>query len=126
MFMPERKLIVVISFIVLLLGGQEKIASSGQARFQSKNSSTVTEVLRVQGKGTDHIVVGEQRLYVIPGISSLVNTYGTAIDLRRLRTPCLAEVSYVDWMKGVEKQPVVLYLREKRVYPDASSEAVGE
>jgi len=124
--MPGRKHIVVIVFIILLLSGQERIVSAGQARIQSKNSSIVTEVLRVSGKGADHIVVGEQRLYVIPGISSLASSTGTAIELRRLRTPCLAEVSYVGWIKGVEKQPVVLHLKVKKVYPGASSETAQE
>ena len=124
--MPGRKHIVVIVFIILLLSGQERIVSAGQARIQSKNSSSVTEVLRVSGKGADHIVVGEQRLYVIPGISSLASSTGTAIELGRLRTPCLAEVSYVGWIKGVEKQPVVLHLKVKRVYPGASSETTQE
>jgi hypothetical protein len=124
--MPGRKNIVVIVFIILLLSGQQRIVSAGQARTQSKNSSSVTEVLRVSGKGADHIIVGEQRLYVIPGISSLVSSTGTAIELGRLRTPCLAEISYVGWIKGVEKRPVVVHLKVKRVYPGASSETAQE
>lgn len=119
--MPGRKLIVVIAFTMLFVGGQVTTGSTGRTRTQTKDSSSVTEVLRVMGKGVDHIVVGEQRLYVVPEISSLVNSYGNAIELRRLRTPCLAEVSYVRWLEGVEKQPVVLHLKVKRVYPGASS-----
>ncbi len=119
--MPARKFSVVIAFCMLLVGGQVRIGLTGQARLQGKNSSSVTEVLRVIGKGTDHIVVGEQRLYVVPEVTKLASSYGTAIELSRLRTPCLAEVTYVRWLEGVEKHPVVLHLKVKRVYRGASS-----
>ena len=126
--MSGRKYLVIVAFSVLLLivGSHERVGSAGQARTQNSDPSSVTEVLRVLGKGTDHIVVGEQRLYVIPGISSLVSTSGTSIELSRLRTPCLAEVSYVPAMKGVEKHPVVLRLKVKRVYSGANRQAAWE
>ena len=124
--MPERTLMMVMAFSMLLIGGQERLGSTGQTMIRGKDSSSVTEVLRVLGKGADHIVVGEQRLYVVPGISSLVSSYGTAIELSRLRTPCLAEVSYVGWIKGIDKQPVVLHLEVKKVYSGAGSEIAGE
>lgn len=125
--MSGRKYLVIVAFSVLLLiGSHERVGSAGQARTQNSDPSSVTEVLRVLGKGTDHIVVGEQRLYVIPGISSLVSTSGTSIELSRLRTPCLAEVSYVPAMKGVEKHPVVLHLKVKRVYSGASRQVARE
>lgn len=69
--MSGRKYLVIVAFSVLLIGSHERTGSAGQARTQNSDPSSVTEVLRVLGKGTDHIVVGEQRLYVIPGISSL-------------------------------------------------------
>jgi hypothetical protein len=73
------------------------------------------------GKGADHIVIGEQPLYVVPGITKITSSYGTAIELSRLRTPCLAEVTYTRWLQGATKLPVVLHLKVKKVYRGASS-----
>jgi hypothetical protein len=78
------------------------------------------------GKGADHIVIGEQPLYVVPEITKITSRYGTAIELRRLRTPCLAEVTYARWWKGTDKLPVVLHLKVKKVYRGASAEESSE
>jgi hypothetical protein len=74
------------------------------------------------GKGADHIVIGEQPLYVVPEITKITSRYGTAISLKSLRTPCQAEVTYTRWMQGVDKHPVVLHLKVKKVYRGASSD----
>ena len=95
---------------------------TGQGQLAKKEPSGVTETMRVMGKGVDYIVVGEQPLYVVPEITKITGVYGTAIDLGRLKTPCLAEVTYVRWVEGAEKQPVVLHLRVKKVFRGASSE----
>jgi hypothetical protein len=78
------------------------------------------------GKGVDHIVVGEQPLYVVPEITKITSSRGTAIELDRLRTPCLAEVTYSRWFKGAKKLPVVLHLKVKKVYRGASSDISEE
>jgi len=120
--MLARKLSVVLALTILLIGGAVKIGLSGQGRLDKKESPGVTEIIRVMGKGVDYIVVGEQPLYVVPKITKITGVYGTPIDLGRLKTPCLAEVTYVRWFEGVEKQPVVLHLRVKKVLRGASSE----
>ena len=120
--MLVRKLSVVLALTVVLIVGVVKISYSGQEYLTKKEPPAVTEILRVMGKGVDHIVVGEQPLYVVSEITKITGVYGTAIDLGRLKTPCLAEVTYVRWFKGVEKQPVVLHLRVKKVFRGASSE----
>jgi hypothetical protein len=58
---------------------------------------------------------------VVPEITKITGRYGTEIELRRLRTPCLAEVTFSWSYKGVKKLPVVLNLQVKKVYPGASS-----
>jgi len=120
--MITRKLSVVLALIILLAGGAVKIGFTGQRQPTNKEPPSFTETLRVMGKGVDHIVVGEQSLYVVPEITKIIGVYGTAIDLARLKTPCLAEVTYVRWLGGVEKQPVVLRLKVKKVFRGASSE----
>jgi hypothetical protein len=81
----------------------------------------MTETLQVMGKGIDYILIGEEPLYVAPEITKITTRNGTAISLKRLRTPCLAEVTYARWMKGVEKLPVVLYLKVKSAKWGATS-----
>jgi len=120
--MLVRKLSVVLALTIVLIAGVVKIGYTAQEYLTKKEPPAVTEILRVMGKGVDHIVVGEQPLYVVPEITKITGVYGTAIDLGRLKTPCLAEVTYVRWFKGVEKQPVVLHLRVKKVFRGASSE----
>jgi hypothetical protein len=84
----------------------------------------MTETLQVMGKGIDYILIGEEPMYVAPEITKITTRSGTAISLRRLRTPCLAEVTYARWMRGVEKLPVVLYLKVKSTkWGAASSES---
>lgn len=120
--MLVRKLSVVLALTIVLIVGVVNLVYSGQEHLTKKEPPAVTEILRVMGKGVDHIVVGEQPLYVVPEITKITGVYGTAIDLGRLKTPCLAEVTYVRWLEGVEKQPVVLHLRVKKVFRGASSE----
>ena len=86
----------------------------------------MTEIFRVMGKGVDYIFVGEQSLYVVPATTKITDLNGTAIDLARLRTPCLAEVTYLRYYKGLEQQPVVLFLRVKKYYRGASSKISRE
>jgi len=116
-----RKLCAVITLSLLFIVGQAEIVVAGQPPAGKQGPEVVTETLRVMGKGVDHIVIGEQPLYVVPEITKITNSYGTAISLKSLRTPCLAEVTYTRWMKGVDKLPVVLYLKVKKVYRGASS-----
>ena len=116
-----RKLCAVITLSLLFIVGQAEIVVAGQPPAGKQGPEVVTETLRVMGKGVDHIVVGEQPLYVVPEITKITSSYGTAISLKSLRTPCLAEVTYTRWMKGVDKLPVVLYLKVKKVYRGASS-----
>jgi len=116
-----RKLCAVITLSLLFIVGQAEIVVAGQPPAGKQGPEVVTETLRVMGKGVDHIVIGEQPLYVVPEITKITSSYGTAINLKSLRTPCLAEVTYTRWMKGVDKLPVVLYLKVKKVYRGASS-----
>ncbi|MEJ2048130.1 MAG: hypothetical protein P8X92_10045, partial [Dehalococcoidia bacterium] len=120
--MIMRKLSVVLALIILLIAGAVKTGLTGQGQLTNKEPPAAIEILRVMGKGVDYIVVGEQPLYVVPEITKITGVYGTAIDLGRLKTPCLAEVTYVRWLEGVETHPVVLHLRVKKVFRGASSE----
>jgi hypothetical protein len=116
-----RKLCAVIFLSLLFAPGQADIVKADKPPAGKHGPEVVTETLRVMGKGGDHIVVGEQHLYVVPEITKITSRYGTDIELRRLRTPCLAEVTYSRWYKGVKKLPVVLHLKVKKVYPGASA-----
>ena len=116
-----RKLCVVITLSLLFILGHAEIVKAGQPLVRKQGPEVFTETFRIMGKASDHIVVGEQHLYVVPEISKITSRYGTEIELRRLRTPCLAEVTYSRWYKGVKKLPVVLHLKVKKVYPGASA-----
>lgn len=116
-----RKLCAVITLSLLFIVGQADIVLAGQPPARTQGPEVVTETLRVMGKGVDHIVIGEQPLYVVPEITKITSSYGTAIELRRLRTPCLAEVTYTRWLQGAKKLPVVLHLKVKKVYRGATS-----
>ena len=116
-----RKLCAVITLSLLFALGQAEIVKADQPPAGKHGPEVVTETLRIMGKASDHIVVGEQHLYVVPEITKITGRYGTEIELRRLRTPCLAEVTYSRWYKGVKKLPVVLHLKVKKVYPGASA-----
>ncbi len=100
------------------------LADQAQPTHQAKLLET--ETLRVMGKGVDRIYVGEQSLYVLPGITKITNRYGTTISLSRLRTPCLAEVTYARWVKGVKKLPVIVDLKVQSVYRGASVKRAEE
>jgi hypothetical protein len=117
-----RKFCAVITLSLLFLVGQAEIVLPGQPPAGKQGSEVVTETFRVMGKGVDYIVIGEQPLYVVPEITKITSSHGTAIELGRLRTPCLAEVTYSRWLQGVKKLPVVLRLKVKKVYRGASSE----
>jgi hypothetical protein len=121
-----RKLCAVITLSLLFFLGQAEIVSAGKPLARKQGPEVVTETFRIMGKGSDHIVVGEQHLYVIPEITKITNSYGTAIELRRLRTPCLAEVTYSRWYRGAEKLPVALQVKVKKVYRGASSDNAQE
>ena len=111
--MLTRKIFFVFGLTLILGAGQAVIGFAGQGQPQKRSGMVMTETLQVMGKGTDYILIGEEPLYVAPEITKITTRSGTAITLQRLRTPCLAEVTYARWMKGVEKLPVVLYLKVK-------------
>ena len=117
-----RKLCAVITLSLLFIVGQAEIVVAGQPPAGKQGPEVVTETLRIMGKGVDHIVIGEQPLYVVPEITKITSSRGTAIELDRLRTPCLAEVTYSRWFQGAKKLPVVLHLRVKKGYRGASSD----
>ena len=117
-----RKLCAVITLGLLFVVGQAEITLAGQPPAGKQGPEVVTETFHVMGKGADYIVIGEQPLYVVPEFTTITSHYGTAIELGRLRTPCLAEVTYSRWFQGAEKLPVVLHLKVKKVYRGASSE----
>jgi hypothetical protein len=121
-----RKLCAVITLSLLFVVGQAEIVVAGQTPTRKQGPEVVTETLRVMGKGADHIVIGEQPLYVVPEITKITSSHGTDIELSRLRTPCLAEVTYARWWKGTDKLPVVLHIKVKRVYRGASSDESRE
>ena len=124
--MGATRVYLLFTVGLLMLVGQAEIGWTGRKEVKKQNPSAVTETLRVMGKEVDHIVVGEEPLYVVPAITRITSSYGTSIDLNRLRTPCLAEVTYSNWWKGTDKLPVVLHLKVKRVYRGASSEESKE
>jgi hypothetical protein len=120
-----RKLCAVVTLSLLFVLGQAEIVKADHPPAGKHGPEVVTETLRIMGKASDHIVVGEQHLYVVPEITKITGRYGTEIELRRLRTPCLAEVTYSRWYQGV-KLPVVLHLKVKKVYPGASARESSE
>jgi hypothetical protein len=92
-----------------------------QAKARRPGDMTVTETLRVMGKGSDSIVVGEEHFYVVPDVTRITNPSGALMSLASLRTPCQAEVTYTRWMKGVKKGPVALHIHVVKEYPGASA-----
>ena len=92
-----------------------------QARARRAAEMTVTETLRVMGKGSDSIMVGEEHLYVVPEVTRITNPNGALMNLGSLRTPCQAEITYTRWMKGVKKGPVALHIHVVKEYPGASA-----
>ena len=120
--MRVKKVFFFFTISLVLLALQAHIGWTGRAEIEKQSALTVTESLRVMGKGADHIVVGEETLYVVPAITKITNSSGNAMKLKRLRIPCLADVTYARWWKGTDKLPVVLHLKVKRVYRGASAE----
>ena len=119
--MSTRKICLVLALSLLLAAGQVMIGSAGQERPGKQGKLVSTETLRIMDKGVDCIYVGEQPLYVLPEVTKIINKYGTTITFARLRTPCLAEVTYARWMKGVDKLPVVVELKVKRTFGNATA-----
>ena len=119
--MLARKICLVFSLTLLLAAGQVMIGSAGQERPGKQGKLVSTETLRIMDKGVDCIYVGEQPLYVLPEVTKIINKYGTTITFARLRTPCLAEVTYARWMEGVDKLPVVVELKVKRTFGNATA-----
>ena len=85
--MLARKILLVFSLTLFLGTGQATFGLAGQGELQNRSGMVMTETLQVMGKGLDHIVIGEESLYVAPGITKITSRNGTAIDLRNLRTP---------------------------------------
>ena len=113
--MLTRKISVVFALTLLLAVGQAMIGAPGQAQSKKGSGLVITETLQVMGKGADYIVIGEEPLYVAPEVTKITDRYGATISLDKLRTPCLAEVTYARWMEGVAKLPVVVRLQVKKV-----------
>jgi len=120
--MSTAKICLVLALSLLLAAaGQVTIGLAGQENPAKEAKLLSTETLRIMDKGVDCIYVGEEPLYVLPQITKITNKYGTTTSLDRLRVPCLAEVTYARWMKGVTKLPVVLELKVKREYHNATA-----
>jgi hypothetical protein len=120
--MSTAKICLVLALSLLLAAaGQVTIGLAGQENPAKETKLLSTETLRIMDKGVDCIYVGEQPLYVLPEITKITNKYGTTIKFARLRIPCLAEVTYARWMKGVTKLPVVVELKVKRTFGNATA-----
>ena len=119
--MLARKILLVFGLTLFLGAGQAIIGFAGQGQPLNRSGMAETETLQIMGKGLNYILIGEERLYVAPEITKITSRSGTAISLKRLRIPCLAEVTYTRWMKGVAKLPVVLELKVKSTKWGASS-----
>ena len=119
--MGATKVYLLFTLGLLLLVGQAQIGWTARGEVEKQNPSAVTETLRVMGKDVDYIVVGEEAMYVLPATTRITSLYGTSIDLNRLPTPCLAEITYSNWWKGTDKLPVVLDLKVRKVYRGASN-----
>ena len=119
--MLSRKIILVFGLTLLIGASQAIIGLAGQGQTQKRAGMVMTETLQVMGKGLDYILIGEMPLYVAPKITKITSRNGTAISLKRLRTPCLAEVTYASWLPGMDKHPVVLELKVKRTKSGATS-----
>jgi len=119
--MRIRHIFLILVLALLLVAASGQIGLTGQKEEPGQEDLGITQTLRIMGKGTDHIVVGEEPLYVLPKISKITDISGSTIRLASLPVPCLAEVSYARWMRGVKKLPVVLQLKVKKVYRGASA-----
>ena len=118
--MLARKILLVFSLTLFLGTGQAIIGLAGQGQSQRRSGMVMTETLQIMGKGLNYILIGEERLYVAPEITKITSRNGTVTSLKSLRTPCLAEITYTRWMKGVKKLPVVLELKVKSTKSGAS------
>ena len=116
--------ILVLSLLLASAALESGLAE--QARTPRERVMADKETLRVMGKGPDSIVVGEEHLYVVSGVTRITNSSGALIDLASLRTPCQAEITYTRWMKGVKKGPVALHVHVVKEYPGASAVSPGK
>jgi hypothetical protein len=112
---------MIFVLALLLVTGSGQIGLSGQQVEPEQEDLGITQTLRIMGKGTDYIVVGEEPIYVVAKISKIIDISGSTITLASLPVPCLADVSYTRWMRGVKKLPVVLQLKVKKVYRGSSA-----
>jgi hypothetical protein len=120
--MRVRHIFMILVLALLLVTGSGQIGlTTGQKKAPEHEDFGITQTLRIMGKGPDHIVVGEEPLYVLPEMSKITDISGSTIRLARLRVPCLAEITYATWMRGVDKLPVILHLKVKKVYRGASA-----
>lgn len=121
-----RKSFVILALSLMLVASLYLVGMAGQTQPGKQSKFIMTEILRVMDKGTDYIVIAEEPMYVVPKITKITSRYGTPISLSRLPIPCLAEITYSRWVKGVDKRPVVVELRVKKVYRDATSSVSRE
>jgi hypothetical protein len=112
---------MILVMTLILVTGSGEIGQTEQKEGADQEGLGITQTLRIMGKGTDHIVVGEKPLYILPRISKITDISGRTVSLASLRVPCLAEVSYARWMRGVKQLPVVLNLKVKKVYRGSSA-----
>ncbi|MFP3871097.1 MAG: hypothetical protein ACLFVT_09500 [Syntrophobacteria bacterium] len=120
--MKRKKFLGIAGLALIWAAAQGIVAPFVEAGQAEKQQGMVyTETLGVMGKGTDHIFVGEQPLYIVPNITKIISYNGTTIGLARLMTPCTAEITYTMQLKDVDTWPVVLEMRVKRILPHATT-----
>jgi hypothetical protein len=119
--MRAHTICAILVLSLLLATAPMGLTWAEQVKAHREGEMALTETLRVMGKGPDSIVVGEEHLYVVSGLTRITNANGALIDLASLRTPCQAEVTYTRWMKGVKKGPVALHIHVVKEYPGASA-----
>ncbi len=116
----------ILVFSLLLANAPIRSGWAEQAKARRAAEIKVTETLRVMGKGSDSIMVGEEHLYVAPEVTRITDPNGALMSFASLRTPCQAEITYTRWMKGVKKGPVALHIHVVKEYPGASASSPRE
>ena len=84
--MRIRHIFTILVVALLFAVGQGQTGLAVQKQKPKQEDLGVTQTLRIMGKGSDHIVVGEKPLYVLPKISKITDRNGSTIRLGRLRT----------------------------------------